>query len=713
MDDLVRNGRKLYAAREFGKALINFTRAMHMCPCNKSQKRKRCTCKDYEAVASRDGSIYDEAMFTCTCDASKLFSKCEDVVHLAALDSRAATFEALRELDRAEADAKWMLELAPGLPHADRVQGYLRFGKIARLRKNAWLAWKIYSAGADANKHTSLESSPQLQVWTAVRNPCMSPMLTKTDQKLKEMLQPLQMRFKRKDPLNLPLELVHQIFGSLSIVDLTYVVNIFLNISIMPFLNRFARKCLRVSRAWKHILTSGQSISLWRQLVFLEPLPRPPSVRAIKALVERSGRTVRDIVVRKTSMFKLNQEKLAALLWHSKTLEHLDITHSFETLFPFPNQPGSYRKLRSLTMNYDYERLAASAVAEPFNLRPLEFISLVAANSLEHLDLINIPPEWCLRDALPDFPRLKTLRLEQRTGAYATIPFPIFELASKSRRLEQLCLDSFFLRQGPSPLMRDWHTHWVDLKVFAYRLPVLRRSINPLETFTCVMLVNSIQLGNGFRHLELDIPYDNHLGTDTNGFLYSVRESMTPALAETISRMPRLRQFAQLRSLRLNKLSQSPRTMQNLLQDAIANGKFRDLDIVFPLDDARHPEGFTSVQHLRGYDWLRGLETIRDIGLLHFNFPLYPTRDDDDPLPAFLGTFPNLDIVSLASDHVTDSSFYHLVTRIVAETSVKTIYQTCVQGSTMDRIGVEGAQLGVEIIWGERPRQWPVPLEEE
>lgn len=76
-------------------------------------KRDRCSCKDFEQVASHDGSIFDEAMYKCQCPVGKTFNKCEHSLHVQALDYRAATFEALQELDRARRDAEWMLELAP------------------------------------------------------------------------------------------------------------------------------------------------------------------------------------------------------------------------------------------------------------------------------------------------------------------------------------------------------------------------------------------------------------------------------------------------------------------------------------------------------------------------------------------------------------------------------------------------------------------------
>ena len=87
-----------------------------LCPCTQGLKRPRCTCKDFEAVAAENGSIFDEAMHTCTCGVDKTFGKCGNALHIKALDYRAGTFEALKELGRARRDAEWMLELSPRMP---------------------------------------------------------------------------------------------------------------------------------------------------------------------------------------------------------------------------------------------------------------------------------------------------------------------------------------------------------------------------------------------------------------------------------------------------------------------------------------------------------------------------------------------------------------------------------------------------------------------
>lgn len=92
------------------------TKAMQLCVCTRQEKRPRCSCKNFEKVASEGGSIFYEAMYTCACTVRKTFSKCDNKLHVQALDYRAATFEEMKELERAQKDAEWILELAPRLP---------------------------------------------------------------------------------------------------------------------------------------------------------------------------------------------------------------------------------------------------------------------------------------------------------------------------------------------------------------------------------------------------------------------------------------------------------------------------------------------------------------------------------------------------------------------------------------------------------------------
>ena len=88
---------------------------MRRCPCYKAGNRERCTCKNYEGVVSENKSFLDEVMKACQC-AAKPQEKCSNELHIHALDSRAAVFEKMDQIDRAKKDAEWILELAPRLP---------------------------------------------------------------------------------------------------------------------------------------------------------------------------------------------------------------------------------------------------------------------------------------------------------------------------------------------------------------------------------------------------------------------------------------------------------------------------------------------------------------------------------------------------------------------------------------------------------------------
>lgn len=199
---LIEEGRRHYAAKHHRKALESFTRvslrrllqllrlvsltrasqAMKRCPCSRGLKRDRCTCKNFQRVADEGGSIFHEAMYTCSCAVGKTFSKCPAADHVTALDSRAATFEAMGELARARADAEWLLEIAPrrlevsdeglvGRLMPDEVvvwdgltfgKGYLRLGKVARLQKHHEFAWRVYNAGIEAAEPSTKPSLLQV-----------------------------------------------------------------------------------------------------------------------------------------------------------------------------------------------------------------------------------------------------------------------------------------------------------------------------------------------------------------------------------------------------------------------------------------------------------------------------------------------------------------------------------------------------------------------
>lgn len=246
---------------------------MKRCPCARGLKRERCLCKNFSHAADTNASIFHEALNTCNCSVGKSFGNCDNILHIQALDYRAATFEALEELDRAKKDAEWMLEIAPRCPDVGvsafvigcvltTDQGYLRLGKISRLQKKNEFAWKVFNAGIEAS---------------------LSAGTPKTDPKVKKLYdarQPLHARYFRQDPLQLPLDLVHLIFAYLDLTD--------------------RMVCLRVCRPWRKGLTNPENRHLWR--VFECRRSRgtraivPPN-RVLKKYFSWSGYDVRRVVI--------------------------------------------------------------------------------------------------------------------------------------------------------------------------------------------------------------------------------------------------------------------------------------------------------------------------------------------------------------------------------------------------------------------------------
>ncbi|KAJ3472838.1 hypothetical protein NLG97_g10686 [Lecanicillium saksenae] len=378
----VKAGQDEYVAKRYKHALEQFTRAMRLCKCNRGMKRDRCSCKNFEAVAEKDGSIFHEAMYTCSCSVGKTFNKCDNPVHIKALDYRAATFESIKELDRAKRDAEWILELAPRLP-----DGYLRLGKIARLQKKDEYAWKIYNAGVDAGNANRMATSPKFQQLYSARNK-------------------LHVKFCRKDPILLPSELFVWILSCCTLVERV--------------------RCLRVSKQWQRTLTSRDFASLWKVLDFTGTSTprRPPRIDFLRKLVAGAGRDVRKIVIEeKRHRFQLSQAKLFILLNGATRLEHLELSFPDHTLRIDP-KAGLCKTLKTLSLRF--------FVAEPKkNIVGLDYIPVSAypfallnpvAEAIETLHLSGLPMSWFREQDVPLMPKIKNLHLQMRPGSTALFP---------------------------------------------------------------------------------------------------------------------------------------------------------------------------------------------------------------------------------------------------------------------------------------------------
>jgi F-box/TPR repeat protein Pof3 len=148
-----------------------------------------------------------------------------------------------------------------------------------------------------------------------------------------------------------------------------------------------------------------------------------------------------------------------------------------------------------------------------------------------------------------------------------------------------------------------------------------------------------------------------------------------------------------------------------MVEPAIRAGKLSTLDIVFPMDDGSSPEGHNSIQHLRGYNWLRGAEAIRSIGVTGFRFVSVPRNNDDFPLLGFLASFPNLETLEISSEAYDEGGIYSVLREVIQAVRVKALYQSQVKGAPLDALKAAAKERDIVLHWGERPRPWPLQLE--
>ncbi|TQV94000.1 hypothetical protein V2A60_003850 [Cordyceps javanica] len=607
----VKIGQDEYRAKRYKHALEQFTRAMRLCKCNRGMKRDRCSCKNFEAVADKDGSIFHEAMYVCSCSVGKMFNKCDNPVHIKALDYRAATFESLKELDRARRDAEWILELAPRFP-----DGYLRLGKIARLQK--------------------------------------------------------------KD-----------------------------------------ERCLRVSKQWQRTLTSRDFASLWKNLDFTgSSTPRrPPRIDFLRNLVASARHDIRRIVIEeKNHRFQLSQAKLFILLQGAARLEHLELSFPDHAL-RIPPTAGLCKTLKTLSLRLftaEPKKHIVGLDYIPVSAYPFELLNPVA-ETIETLNLSGLPMSWFREQDVPFMPNIKNLRLQMRTGS--TAMFPILHMGSKTPALEQLWLQDTLPDRSS-----DWEDQWSNIWPNFKALIVVASNSSTAARFAItviICLLSSLNHGYKLEYIDLDLPWSPNpdaiaiepLTLDPGPAIQKVW-NMSGTVLDPENNWQN--EYRRLETIRLANAVLDPDSLQQVAQSQAAAGRLHTLDVVFPPESLATPAGAVSSAHLAKYEWIAGAPGIRCMSVSQFRFRPFPRTPEDLPLPTFLATFPRLETLEIRSDHYDESEMCSVISAIIKETkTIKRIYQNQIRGTLMDRLGTAAAKHGVNIIFGERPREWPVQVTPE
>jgi F-box/TPR repeat protein Pof3 len=257
------------------------------------------------------------------------------------------------------------------------------------------------------------------------------------------------------------------------------------------------------------------------------------------------------------------------------------------------------------------------------------------------------------------------------------------------------------------------HTLWPNLKTL-----VIHKSADlDFETSENIILLASIRLGTGLQHIDFDFRWggDDGYGPLNLRILTNLFDQRSAHIADLSENddVTETNDYSELRTMHLSRALIAPERLQLALQQSLTAGRLETLDIVFPLEPIGAAPGATSVQHLRKFAWLRGAPSIRCLGLFDFRFHMYYTGDGDFPLPSFLASFPNLETLVIKSDHYQSEEFFGVLRDVLrANTKIKRVYQKSVQGVALDELKRMTAGAGVELIWGERPREWPMKVDD-
>lgn len=233
-----------------------------------------------------------------------------------------------------------------------------------------------------------------------------------------------------------------------------------------------------------------------------------------------------------------------------------------------------------------------------------------------------------------------------------------------------------------------------------------------LDTAHTIQQLTSLRGGRALQYIDFDFRWKPDDEGPLGLIVLLERLNQEPEMLTTDGYNKHC-QYTDLRSLRLRRAMIPPLKLQKVLGDSLGAHKLHTLDLAFPLDHQGALEGSASTRHIQDHDWLRGEHNIRCIGLSEFRFRAYPKTDDEMYLPGFLASFPNLEVLEINSSHYDQREFCIMIEAILKVTHLQKIYQKTVLGDWGDKLREATGKQGVELIWGDRPRQWPLVIADD
>jgi F-box/TPR repeat protein Pof3 len=279
--------------------------------------------------------------------------------------------------------------------------------------------------------------------------------------------------------------------------------------------------------------------------------------------------------------------------------------------------------------------------------------------------------------------------------------------------IEQLCLSG--LAPSPDPTLstdtaNNIFQQCISLKVIVLKEVIIR---NNCQAHAISQLV-SIANGRNLRHLEIDTDFEDTHTASIFGRSFTLN-GLTNFLVHGGLGDGQLNEFACLRALRLRKVVLNAVESQRMFRPAIENNVLHTIDIVFRKPTLTETIGAASCHRIQEYSWLRGATSIRRIGLFDFHFTQFPRNDYEFPLPSFLSSLPNLEVLEIESQHYDDADLCRVIVDIIkaahSKTHLKTIYQKTISGVSLDNLRNVAGNYGIDLVWRPQPLEWPVNLE--
>lgn len=283
-------------------------------------------------------------------------------------------------------------------------------------------------------------------------------------------------------------------------------------------------------------------------------------------------------------------------------------------------------------------------------------------------------------------------------------------------KLEQLWFSNLFPfadygNEGERAIKETFNRLWGQLKVVI--VDGQRDFLDLDQAFGFNSLV-SINRGDGMRHIELMPNFDHPLGTpllDQNRHSTDLGRRASQAHVNG-DELGQPNTFLNLETLRVRQIVMDGTALQPILRGSLGNNTLRHLDINFRRPHLNETEGPASCQHIEGLSWLRGSPSILSLRVSNFRFTRYPRTDEELPLPGFLATFPNLAVLEVGSEYYDDGELCSVIIAIMKATNLKKLYQNTIKGAALDSLRAAAREFGVQLVWGQQARDWPVPIED-